>query len=98
MDTKLEALMERKATESKKFAFAKFSIIVLGILGLIALIGVGAAVVLDRNTAVVWLGVVASTCALSMGLLSLGYVLGQSALDMILTKAVGALEVTRTNR
>ena len=93
--TALEKTAAKGPGESKKFAFARFAAIILAAQSTAALAGVLAAILVGRTEAVIWLGVVAATCAASLGLLSLGYVLGQSALDMILTKGVAAVEVAR---
>lgn len=89
MEDHLTAALQKPTSASKKYAFAKFAAIVLGVLAVIALGAIVGAIAIGAEKHVAWLGVVAATSAGGLALLSLGYVLGQSALDMILTKAIG---------
>ncbi len=90
MDDLIKTL-QKPAPESKKFAFARFATVILALLSTIALAAVVAAILLGADRHVVWLGIVAATGAGGIALLAFGYVLGQSALDMILTKAIGII-------
>lgn len=92
MMTELQAKLNQRGRDSKKFVFAVFASVLLFLLSLASLIAI---LEDDRNG---WPGTIGVISVIGLVCIAIGYVLGQAALDRTLAKAVEAVQAVERGR